>query len=110
MQKYIFPMNYKYSAKFLGIINYSTLLPLAIYANIIGIILYVLKIDFFLSFGIFIILVLPPFLLLFIHYIIYYPFNCLIKLKIILFCLSSFYAIIIIYYERRSAFAVINNG
>ena len=64
MQKYIFPMNYKYSAKFLGIINYSTLLPLAIYANIIGIILYVLKIDFFLSFGIFIILVLPPFLLL----------------------------------------------
>ena len=64
MQKYIFPMNYKYSAKFLGIINYSTLLPLAIYGVIISIILYLLKIDFFMSFGIFIVLVLPPFLLL----------------------------------------------
>lgn len=64
MQKYIFPMNYKYSAKFLGIINYSILLPLAIYGVIIGIILYLLKIDFFMSFGIFIVLVLPPLLLL----------------------------------------------
>ena len=57
-------MNYKYSAKFLGIINYSILLPLAIYGVIIGIILYLLKIDFFMSFGIFIVLVLPPLLLL----------------------------------------------
>ena len=64
MHKYIFPMNYKYSAKFLGIINYSTLLPITIYATIVGIVLYLLKIDFFISFGIFIVLVLPPLLLL----------------------------------------------
>ena len=64
MQKYIFPMNYKYSAKFLGIITYSTLLPITIYATIVGIVLYLLKIDFFISFGIFIVLVLPPLLLL----------------------------------------------
>lgn len=64
MQKFIFPMNYKYSAKLLGIIDYSTLLPLSIYASIIICILYLIKIDFFISFGIFIVLVLPPLLLL----------------------------------------------
>lgn len=64
MQKYVFPLNYKYSSKFLGIIEYSTLLPVAIYAAILIAILYFIKIDFFISFAIFIILVLPPFLLL----------------------------------------------
>jgi len=64
MDKFIFPMNYKYSTKFLGIIDYKTILPISIYACIIFLILYLLKIDIFFSFGIFIVLVLPPFLLL----------------------------------------------
>lgn len=64
MQKFIFPLNYKYSAKFLGIIDYSTLLPISIYAaSIIGI-FYILKLDFFIAFGLFLVLVLPIFLLL----------------------------------------------
>ena len=64
MEKYIFPMNYKFSAKFLGIIDYSTLLPLSIYTATIIALLYVFKIDFFLSFGLVIVLVIPPLLLL----------------------------------------------
>ena len=64
MQKFIFPLNYKYSEKFLGIISYSILLPISIYASIIGIILYLMKVDFFIAFGIFIIFVLPPAMLL----------------------------------------------
>ena len=64
MQIYIFPMNYKYSTKFLGIIDYSTLLPLSIYAALIIGLLYILKVDLFLAFGMFIMLVLPPLLIL----------------------------------------------
>lgn len=64
MQKYIFPMNYKFSAKFLGFIDYSVLLPFSIYAAVIVGLLYFLSLDFFISFSIFIILVIPPFLLL----------------------------------------------
>lgn len=64
MQKYIFPLNYKYSSKFLGVFDYSTLLPLSIYAAILIGLFYLFKLDFFISFGLFIILVLPPFLLL----------------------------------------------
>lgn len=63
MQKYIFPMNYKYSVKFLGILDYQTLLPLCIYASIILFILKFLALDFFLSFAIFIFLTIPPLLL-----------------------------------------------
>ena len=64
MQKFIFPLNYKYSTKFLGIIDYSTLLPIIIYSVILIIFFNLLKLDFFISFGLFFILVLPPFLLL----------------------------------------------
>lgn len=64
MERYIFPMNYKFSAKFLGLIDYSTLLPFSIYAGSIIALLYFLKVDFFLSFGIVIILIIPPLLLL----------------------------------------------
>lgn len=64
MQKFIFPLNYKYSAKFLGIIEYKILLPLSIYTSFLIIILYLLKLDIFLSFGILAIFVIPPFLLL----------------------------------------------
>lgn len=64
MQKYIFPLNYKYSAKFLGIIDYKILLPISIYACALIFILYLLKVDIFLSIGILIIFVMPPILLL----------------------------------------------
>ena len=64
MNKYIFPLNYKYSSKFLGIIEYSTLLPISVYAAFLVAILYLLKIDFFISFGLIVVLVLPPVLLL----------------------------------------------
>ena len=64
MNKYIFPLNYKYSAKFLGIIEYSTLLPIVIYSAVLIFILYLFRIDFFISFCIFIVKVLPFLLLL----------------------------------------------
>lgn len=64
MNKFIFPSNYKYSNKFLGIIEYKFLLPLSIYASIIFFILYISKINFFWAFGIFIVLVIPPAILI----------------------------------------------
>ena len=64
MEKYLFPTNYKFQAKFLGIIEYQYLLPIIIYIGIIIALLYVFKVDFFLSFGICIALGLPPILLL----------------------------------------------
>ena len=64
MKKYIFPMNYTYSSKFLGILDYKTLVPLSIYASVLIFLLHILKIDFFIAFGIFIFLTLPPLLLL----------------------------------------------
>lgn len=63
MTKYVFPLNYKYSEKLFGIIEYKVLLPLSIYAGTLLIFISNLKIDFFLAFGIFIILFFPPFLL-----------------------------------------------
>jgi len=64
MKDYFFPLNYKYSAKFLGIIEYNILLPICIFLAIIIFILHSLNVDFFISFGIIIILGLPPILLL----------------------------------------------
>ena len=64
MSSYLFPLNYKYSAKFLGIIEYKVLLPISIYIGIIIFILYMFKVDFFVSFGIVILFGLPPILLL----------------------------------------------
>ena len=64
MRKFIIPTNFKYANKFLGIIEYRVLLPLTIYAGIIFFILYLLKLDFFFSIGIFIVLVGPPTILL----------------------------------------------
>lgn len=63
MKKYIFHLNYKYSAKFLGIFDYQILLPLSIYAAILVILLYFLNLDFFVSFGTFIFFFLPPLLI-----------------------------------------------
>ncbi len=62
--KYLFPLNYKYSAKFLGLIEYNVLLPIAIFLGSIALLLYGLKVDFFLSIGIIILLGLPPILIL----------------------------------------------
>ena len=64
MRKFLFPTNYKYANKFLGIVEYRVLLPVSIYAGIIFLILYLLKLDFFWSAGIFIVLVGPPTILL----------------------------------------------
>ena len=64
MDKFFFPTNYKFQAKFLGIIEYRYLLPIAFYIGILIIILYSFQVDFFLSFGICIALGLPPILLL----------------------------------------------
>lgn len=63
MRKYLFPTNYKYANKFLGIIEYRTLLPLCIYGILIFFILYLIKLNFFISFGIFIVLFVPPMIL-----------------------------------------------
>jgi len=63
MKKYIFPMNYKYAPKLLGIFEYQILLPFAIYAGILLAILRIFQLDFFITFGIFIFLTIPPLLL-----------------------------------------------
>lgn len=63
MVKYIFPLNYKYSEKLLGIIEYKVLLPLSIYGAILLLILSRFNISIFLGFSIFIILFFPPLLL-----------------------------------------------
>ncbi len=64
MNKYFFPLNYKYNTKFLGIIEYNVLLPISIYASIICFLCYIFKIDFFVSVGILVFFTLPPLLLL----------------------------------------------
>ena len=64
MDKYLFPLNYKYNAKFLGLIEYKILLPIMCIAGSFGFMLYMLKVDFFISAGIIVFLTLPPILLL----------------------------------------------
>lgn len=60
MIKYIFPLNYKYSDKLLGIIEYKTLIPLCVYGAILLLILSNIHIDFLFSCSIFIVLFFPP--------------------------------------------------
>ena len=57
--KYFFPLNYKFSSKFLGIIEYKILLPIVILLSIIIAILYIFKVDFFISFGIILFVSVP---------------------------------------------------
>ncbi len=64
MDKFLFPLNYKYNTKLFGIIEYNILIPILIYTSIIVLLLYIFKIDFFISFGIVILATLPPLLLL----------------------------------------------
>ena len=64
MDKYFFPLNYKYSAKFLGIIEYNTILPIACLVAILIGILYIAGVDFFVGFAVVIVVALPLILLL----------------------------------------------
>lgn len=63
-QKFFFPLNYNYSAKLLGIIEYKLLLPFALFALILYLILKPLTIGFFYKIIIFIVIFLPITLLL----------------------------------------------
>ncbi len=63
MSKFIFPLNYKYSEKLLGIVEYKVLLPLCTYGGLLVLILHNLNLTFFISSSIFIILFFPIFLL-----------------------------------------------
>lgn len=62
--KYFFPLNYDYSIKFLGIIEYKLLTPLSIYGVLLFIILKSINLDFFTQAGLFIILFFPPLFIL----------------------------------------------
>lgn len=62
--KFFFPLNYDYSNKLLGIIEYKLLTPLCVYGAIIFFILKMSNISFFTGFGIFIVLFLPALLIL----------------------------------------------
>ena len=48
-QKFFFPLNYNYSSKLLGFIDYKLLVPLAIFAGIIILILNSFGLSFFLK-------------------------------------------------------------
>lgn len=63
MKKYIFPINYDYLSKVLGIIEYKVLIPLAVLALVLISVLSLFNISFFVKFGIFISIFLPTFLL-----------------------------------------------
>lgn len=63
-QKFFFPLNYDYSNKLLGIIEYKLLLPLLSLASILIMILYKTNIDFFSKVGIFTLVFLPILLIL----------------------------------------------
>ena len=62
--KYFFPLNYDYSSKFLGIIEYKLLTPISIYGAILFFILKSINLDFFSLAGIFVLLFFPPLLIL----------------------------------------------
>lgn len=63
-QKFIFPLNYDYSAKFLGIIEYKLLTPLLIYGIAIFLLIRCFNLTFFTAVCIFIFMFFPIALLL----------------------------------------------
>lgn len=63
-QKFIFPLNYDYSAKFLGIIEYKLLTPLLIHGILLFLALRYFDLTFFTALSIFIFLFFPIALLL----------------------------------------------
>ena len=64
MKTYIFPLNFDYSPKLLGIFEYKTLVPLAIFAFIFSNILKLIPITLTTKITIFIVIFIPLFLLL----------------------------------------------
>ena len=62
--KFFFPLNYDYSSKLLGIIEYKLLTPLAIYGILLFFILKNIDLDFFIKIGIFFLFFLPVLLML----------------------------------------------
>ncbi len=64
MKKYFFPLNFDYSNKLFGIIEYKLLIPLSIIGLLLILILSFFNLSFFMKFGIFITLFLPLILLL----------------------------------------------
>ncbi len=64
MKKYFFPLNFDYSNKLFGIIEYRLLIPLCIIGFLLILILSFFKLSFFMKFGIFITIFLPITLLL----------------------------------------------
>lgn len=63
-QKYFFPLNYNYSGKLLGIIDYKLLLPIALYGFIIFLFLKLLQLSILLKLIMFIFFFLPITLIL----------------------------------------------
>lgn len=64
MKKYIFPINYDYSWKWLGLIEYRLLLPISIIGVIIFCIVSLFNLSFFQKSGIFITIFIPIILFL----------------------------------------------
>ncbi len=64
MNKFYFPLNYKYSPKFMGIIEYKLLIPISIIVAILIFVFYLFKIDFFIGTGIIVAISLPSIVLL----------------------------------------------
>lgn len=64
MKKYIFPLNYDYSSKFLGIFEYKVLVPTAILAFIFGYTLKFIPLALTTKITIFTVIFIPLFLLL----------------------------------------------
>lgn len=62
-QKFFFPLNYDYSSRFLGIIEYKLITPLIIYGTLLFFILKQFNLSFFTQIGIFIIFFLPAILI-----------------------------------------------
>lgn len=60
MQKYIFPLNYNYSGKFLGFFDYKNIVFICIYGAFLLLLLYLIKLSFFISLSIFVVFFLPP--------------------------------------------------
>ena len=64
MKTYIFPLNFDYSPKFLGMFEYKTLAPLAIFGFIFANILKLVEVTLTAKITIFLTIFIPLFLLL----------------------------------------------
>lgn len=63
-QKYVFPLNYDYSGKLLGMIDYALLLPLAIYGGFLFFILKLFSFSLLTKIALFLLFFLPIALML----------------------------------------------